>query len=61
MFDNIFFLIDRIGYPISKDNRMLRKIPRELGLVELPQTRAEVVAVDCQAVVHIIEKLRESV
>jgi hypothetical protein len=40
---------------------MLRKIPKELFLVELPQTREEVVAVDFHVVVHLVEKLRESV
>ena len=44
---------------------MPRKVPRELDLVELPQTRTEVVAVDAHAdprsLVHFIEKLRESV
>ena len=40
---------------------MLRKVPRELALVELPQTRTEVVSVNFHAVVHLIEKIRESV
>ena len=47
------------------DTVVLRTVPKELALVELPQTRTEVVAVDAHAdpqlLVHIVEKLRESV
>ena len=44
---------------------MLRKVPDKVALVELPQTRTEVVAIDAhadqQALVHLTENLRESV
>ena len=44
---------------------MLRKVPRELALAKLPQTRTEVVAVDAhtdpQSLVHLTEKLWASV
>ena len=53
------------GCPIIVDKVVLRKVPKELALAELPQTRTEIVAVDAhkdpQSLVHIIEKLRESV
>ena len=52
------------GCPISIDEIVPRKVPRELALVEPPQTRTEVVAIDAhadpQALIHVIEKLRES-
>ena len=47
------------------DEVVPRKVPRELDLVKLPQTRTEVVAVyahaDPQLLVHLAEKLWESV
>ena len=53
------------GCPISIDEVLPRKVPRELALVKLPPTRTEVVAVnahaDPQLLVHLVEKLRESV
>ena len=53
------------GCPISIDEIVPRKVPRGLDLVELPQTRTEVVAVDThadpQSLVHLVEKLWESV
>ena len=63
LFDNIFFYLAERP-PIIVDKVVLREIPMEVALVELPQTRTEVVAVDAhtdpQSLVHLIEKLRES-
>ena len=64
MCDNNFLLLDRK----KKATRIAptigccgKKVPKELFLVELPQTRTEVVAVEFHVVVHLVENIRESV
>ena len=65
LYSIICFWVRPKGCPIIVHKVVPRKVPRELDLVELPQTRTEVVAVnahaDPQFLVHLIEKLWESV